>query len=106
MCFNFHHLKADYKDGNKWELMEPDYMELKVIFEKWQMGNAEGEMHGMHCFGAIMISLVSVSRFGNEGDIWKEFSKDACRYDSSNARNSLYLSGRRNRNDESALYIY
>ena len=43
MCFNFHHLKVDYKDGNKWELMEPDYMELKVIFEKWQMANAEGK---------------------------------------------------------------
>lgn len=42
MCFNFHHLKVDYKDGNKWELMEPDYMELKVIFEKWQMGMQRG----------------------------------------------------------------
>lgn len=38
--------------------------------------------------------------------ILERISKDACRYDSSNARNSLYLSGRRNRNDESALYIY
>ena len=43
MCFNFHHLKVDYKDGNKWELMEPDYMELKVIFEKWQMGMQRGK---------------------------------------------------------------
>lgn len=24
MCFNFHHLKVDYKDGKKQELMKPD----------------------------------------------------------------------------------
>lgn len=36
MCFNFHHLKVDYKNGNKWELMKPDYRELKNLFETWQ----------------------------------------------------------------------
>ena len=25
MCFNFHHLKVDYKDGDKWSLMPPDF---------------------------------------------------------------------------------
>ena len=38
MCFSFHHLKVDYKDGNKWELMEPDLGELKSILKKWQLG--------------------------------------------------------------------
>ena len=28
MCFNFHHLKVDYKDGNKWELQRPDFKAL------------------------------------------------------------------------------
>lgn len=37
MCFNFHHLKIDYKNGNKWELMEPDRMALKKLFEEWQV---------------------------------------------------------------------
>ena len=37
MCFSFHHLKVDYKDGNKWELMEPDKRALKALFERWQV---------------------------------------------------------------------
>ena len=74
MCFNFHHLKVDYKDGNKWELMEPDYMELKVIFEKWQMGMQRG-----NAWNALFWSNHDqpriVSRFGNEGEYWKESAK-------------------------------
>lgn len=38
MCFNFHHLKVDYKDGNKWELMPPDIKALKNLFKEWQLG--------------------------------------------------------------------
>nr|WP_307991450.1 alpha,alpha-phosphotrehalase [uncultured Niameybacter sp.] len=38
MCFNFHHLKVDYKDGNKWELMPPDIKALKKLFKEWQLG--------------------------------------------------------------------
>ena len=41
MMFNFHHLKVDYKNGDKWELMEPDISELKRLFSAWQMGMAE-----------------------------------------------------------------
>lgn len=74
MCFNFHHLKVDYKDGNKWELMEPDYMELKVIFEKWQM-----EMQRGNAWNALFWCNHDqpriVSRFGNEGEYWKESAK-------------------------------
>ena len=33
MCFNFHHLKVDYKDGQKWELREPDYLAMKKLFK-------------------------------------------------------------------------
>ncbi|MBQ6986551.1 MAG: alpha,alpha-phosphotrehalase, partial [Oscillibacter sp.] len=36
MCFNFHHLKVDYKGGDKWALMEPDYVRLHDIFKEWQ----------------------------------------------------------------------
>ena len=38
MCFNFHHLKVDYKNGQKWELMPPDRMALKKLFKTWQEG--------------------------------------------------------------------
>ena len=74
MCFNFHHLKVDYKDGNKWELMEPDYMELKVIFEKWQMGMQRGTAWNA-LFWCNHDQPRIVSRFGNEGEYWKESAK-------------------------------
>ena len=74
MCFNFHHLKVDYKDGNKWELMEPDYMELKVIFEKWQMGMQRGNAWNA-LFWCNHDQPRIVSRFGNEGEYWKESAK-------------------------------
>ena len=74
MCFNFHHLKVDYKDGNKWELMEPDYMELEVIFEKWQMGMQRGNAWNA-LFWCNHDQPRIVSRFGNEGEYWKESAK-------------------------------
>lgn len=74
MCFNFHHLKVDYKGGNKWELMEPDYMELKVIFEKWQMGMQRGNAWNA-LFWCNHDQPRIVSRFGNEGEYWKESAK-------------------------------
>ena len=37
MCFNFHHLKVDYKNGNKWELQPVDYKALKDLFITWQI---------------------------------------------------------------------
>ena len=76
MCFNFHHLKVDYRGGDKWkwELMEPDYMELKVIFEKWQMGMQRGNAWNA-LFWCNHDQPRIVSRFGNEGEYWKESAK-------------------------------
>lgn len=42
MCFSFHHLKVDYKNGNKWELQSCDFMALKNLLNKWQIGMEEG----------------------------------------------------------------
>ena len=42
MVFNFHHLKVDYKDGNKWSLMDFDFIELKKILIEWQLGMEKG----------------------------------------------------------------
>ena len=41
MVFNFHHLKVDYKNGDKWSLMEADMAALKKLFEEWQVGMAK-----------------------------------------------------------------
>ena len=56
MCFNFHHLKVDYKDGKKWEVMPADLNELKKLFKTWQEGM---QMDGTHYSGVITISHVS-----------------------------------------------
>lgn len=44
MVFSFHHLKVDYRNGDKWSLMDADISALKKIFEEWQVGmsNANG----------------------------------------------------------------
>ncbi|MCI9559891.1 MAG: alpha,alpha-phosphotrehalase [Lachnospiraceae bacterium] len=74
MCFNFHHLKVDYKDGDKWALMEPDHMALKRIFEEWQMGMEKG--NGWNAlFWCNHDQPRIVSRFGSEGKYWKESAK-------------------------------
>lgn len=37
MVFNFHHLKVDYKNYNKWENKPWDYIEFKKILKEWQL---------------------------------------------------------------------
>ncbi|WP_411342716.1 alpha,alpha-phosphotrehalase [Paenibacillus sp. WLX1005] len=38
MTFNFHHLKVDYPQGRKWELMPYDFEALKNLLSEWQTG--------------------------------------------------------------------
>ncbi|MBH9581204.1 alpha,alpha-phosphotrehalase [Staphylococcus felis] len=40
--FNFHHLKVDYQNGEKWTNQKFDLLQLKDILMKWQMGIYEG----------------------------------------------------------------
>lgn len=42
MTFNFHHLKVDYLNGQKWELMPYDFEELKRLLSEWQIGMNKG----------------------------------------------------------------
>ncbi|WP_027108124.1 alpha,alpha-phosphotrehalase [Lacticigenium naphthae] len=42
MIFSFHHLKVDYKDGEKWTIMPFDFQELKKILDEWQAGMSDG----------------------------------------------------------------
>lgn len=42
MIFSFHHLKVDYKDGDKWANQDMDFAQLKEIMDEWQVGMQEG----------------------------------------------------------------
>ncbi|MDD4850538.1 MAG: alpha,alpha-phosphotrehalase [Gemmiger sp.] len=43
MCFNFHHLKVDYQDGDKWSLMPFDFDALQTLLFDWQRGMQNGD---------------------------------------------------------------
>lgn len=74
MCFNFHHLKVDYRDGDKWKLMEPDLRELKRLFMEWQEGMEQGG--GWNAvFWCNHDQPRAISRFGDDGRYWKESGK-------------------------------
>lgn len=74
MVFSFHHLKIDYKDGNKWELMAPDLHQLKHLFSVWQTGMQEGG--GWNAvFWENHDQPRIVSRLGDDGRYWKESAK-------------------------------
>lgn len=74
MCFNFHHLKVDYKDGDKWKLMPPDMVELKRLFMEWQEGMQEGG--GWNAvFWCNHDQPRAISRFGDDRAYWKESGK-------------------------------
>lgn len=42
MTFNFHHLKVDYPNGEKWTQADFDFQELKTILSDWQTGMIAG----------------------------------------------------------------
>ncbi|MFM5398952.1 alpha,alpha-phosphotrehalase [Aeromonas veronii] len=66
MVFNFHHLKVDYPNGDKWTKEPFDFLELKRIFNHWQSG-----MHGKGWSALFWCNHDQpriVSRFGDEGE--------------------------------------
>lgn len=66
MVFNFHHLKVDYPNGDKWTKAPFDFLELKRIFNHWQSG-----MHGQGWSALFWCNHDQpriVSRFGDEGE--------------------------------------
>ncbi|MFT4413862.1 alpha,alpha-phosphotrehalase [Fredinandcohnia humi] len=42
MTFNFHHLKVDYPNGEKWSVADFDFQALKQILSKWQVEMNKG----------------------------------------------------------------
>lgn len=74
MCFNFHHLKVDYKNGDKWDIMDPDLGKLKRLFIEWQEGmQKDNGWNAM--FWCNHDQPRAVSRFGNDKKYWKESAK-------------------------------
>lgn len=65
MVFNFHHLKVDYKNGDKWELAKPDIVKLKKLFDDWQTGMQEGGGWNAN-FWCNHDQPRAVSRFGDD----------------------------------------
>lgn len=74
MVFNFHHLKVDYKDGDKWSLMDFDFLKLKRILIDWQIGMERG--NGWNAlFWCNHDQPRAISRFGDDGKYLKESAK-------------------------------
>ncbi|WP_174849144.1 alpha,alpha-phosphotrehalase [Yersinia artesiana] len=65
MTFNFHHLKVDYLNGEKWSLMQPDRVQLKQIFNQWQQGMHNRAWNALFWCNHDQPRIVS--RFGDEG---------------------------------------
>lgn len=67
MTFNFHHLKVDYPNLQKWVKAEFDFLQLKQIFSDWQSGmQAGGGWNAL--FWCNHDQPRVVSRFGDDGD--------------------------------------
>ena len=74
MIFNFHHLKVDYKDNQKWVLKPFDFIELKKILSDWQLAMQEHNSY-MALFWSNHDQPRVLSRFGDEINYPKESAK-------------------------------
>lgn len=74
MTFNFHHLKVDYPNGQKWELMPYDFEAMKQLFSEWQTGMQAGGG-----WNALFLNNHdqprALSRFAGDGDYRAESAK-------------------------------
>ncbi|MRX73369.1 alpha,alpha-phosphotrehalase [Bacillus lacus] len=74
MTFNFHHLKVDYPNGEKWALADFDFQALKNILSTWQV-----EMHRGGGWNALFWCNHDqprvVSRYGDDGKYHSESAK-------------------------------
>ncbi|MGN7174649.1 alpha,alpha-phosphotrehalase [Paenibacillus sp. FSL R5-0490] len=74
MTFNFHHLKVDYPNGEKWALADFDFTALKQILSKWQT-----EMHKGGGWNALFWCNHDqprvVSRYGDDKYYHRESAK-------------------------------
>ena len=74
MVFSFHHLKVDFMGNDKWVLVPTDFGKLKNILFSWQEGMAAHNAWNA-VFWCNHDQPRVVSRFGDEGEYWKESAK-------------------------------
>lgn len=71
MTFNFHHLKVDYKGGDKWSQIDFDFLKLKELFNTWQTEmDAGGGWNALFWCNHDQPRIVS--RFGDDGKYHRE----------------------------------
>lgn len=73
MVFNFHHLKTDYVDGDKWTNASLDLLQLKEIFSYWQKGMHQRGWSALFWCNHDQPRIVS--RFGDDDMYRVESSK-------------------------------
>ena len=74
MVFSFHHLKVDYKNKDKWQLMDFDFQELKNLLFTWQEGMQDNNAWSA-LFWCNHDQPRIVSRFGDD----KKYHKESAR---------------------------
>ena len=74
MVFSFHHLKVDYKNNDKWQLMDFDFQELKKLLFTWQKGMQNNDAWSA-LFWCNHDQPRIVSRFGDDKKYHKESAK-------------------------------
>ncbi|WP_273128352.1 alpha,alpha-phosphotrehalase [Bacillus weihaiensis] len=74
MTFNFHHLKVDYPNGEKWAIADFDFLALKRILSTWQVEmNKGGGWNALFWCNHDQPRIVS--RYGNDGKYHNESAK-------------------------------
>ncbi|WP_276871748.1 alpha,alpha-phosphotrehalase [Allofournierella massiliensis] len=74
MVFSFHHLKVDFMGNEKWVIVPADFGRLKELLFSWQEGMAAHNAWNA-VFWCNHDQPRVVSRFGDEGEYWKESAK-------------------------------
>lgn len=74
MVFSFHHLKVDFMGNEKWVIVPTDFGRLKELLFFWQEGMAAHNAWNA-VFWCNHDQPRVVSRFGDEGEYWKESAK-------------------------------
>ncbi|MGT2910215.1 alpha,alpha-phosphotrehalase [Streptococcus cameli] len=72
MVFNFHHLKVDYENGQKWTLKPFDFQELQSLFHSWgeemSLGNGWSALFwNNHDQPRALNRFVDIENFHQEG---------------------------------------
>jgi trehalose-6-phosphate hydrolase len=74
MTFNFHHLKVDYPNGEKWSVADFDFQQLKDILSTWQIEMEKGG--GWNAlFWCNHDQPRVVSRYGNDREYHNKSAK-------------------------------